>query len=70
MSCGIADQLVLLVRDNAVADGMDDICRAADGRARTANHSTVIDLASRQRCTPRSSPQVFLPCFGPLYRWG
>jgi len=69
---GLADQTVLLMCDKAAAEGIDDICRAADRRACTADHSAAIGLAPRQRgnLRPAGPPHVFLPRFRPLYRWG
>ncbi len=65
---GVAGQLVLLVCDSATADKKDEVCRAADGGAYAANYGAAIGLASRQRCTPRSLPDVSLSRFRPLYR--
>lgn len=70
MKRGIAGQLVLLVRDSTAADRMAEICCTAARCACTLNCSAAIAVTSRQRSIPRCTLHVFLPCFGPPYRWG
>jgi len=63
---GLADQTVLLMCDKAAAEGIDDICRAADRRACTANHSAAIGLAPRSAatCGPRDRRMYFCRASG------
>jgi hypothetical protein len=64
MTHGVADQLVLLVLDSAAADGMDDIGRAADRRACTANYSRGYRLAARQWWYNSARPMYFCRASG------
>jgi len=55
----VADQLVLLVHDNAAVGGTDDTRRAADRRACLASYGAGIGLAWRRRCETRGPSMYF-----------